>query len=406
MNGNFNVSKTPYATSQETTIEKPGRFVYLDHLKIFLTLLVLAFHAAITYGGEGSWFFEEEGASFVTSAFFTALTSLCQAFFMGLFFFIAGFFTLPSIQKKGPGRFLRARFLRLGIPLIVFFFLLSPLSEYPRYYLEQPAPLTFIPFIINSYRHFSSLGTGPLWFVQSLLVFSILTVVLYSISPFSTDWKNKSTVTSTYRIIPAPGFFLLLAAGVLLGLITFAVRLKFPINAAVSNLQFGTFPQYIAFFIFGIFINRRGIIDRLIDSSNKLWRYVSLLCIVFQPVVLIAGGALEGDISVFLGGSNWQALAYALWEQIAGIAFSLTLLRIFKRRFNSSTRFSELLSANAYTVYVVHAPVLVWLAYLALRITWPPALKFLLLFSIGAGVCLLLGQLLLRKIPIVKRLLY
>jgi glucans biosynthesis protein C len=48
-----------------------------------------------------------------------------QAYFMGLLFLISGYFSPQSLDRKGPARFVRDRLIRLGIPLVVFYFVLN-----------------------------------------------------------------------------------------------------------------------------------------------------------------------------------------------------------------------------------------------------------------------------------------
>ena len=54
--------------------------------------------------------------------------SFNQSFFMGMFFLISGYFVPASVEKKGSWKFMQDRLRRLGIPLLVTWFLLSPLS--------------------------------------------------------------------------------------------------------------------------------------------------------------------------------------------------------------------------------------------------------------------------------------
>ena len=53
-----------------------------------------------------------------------------QSFFMGLLFFVSTFFANTSYENKGAKAFLGSRVQRLGIPLLLFFFILSPLTIY------------------------------------------------------------------------------------------------------------------------------------------------------------------------------------------------------------------------------------------------------------------------------------
>lgn len=384
-----------------------GRFAYLDHLKILLTILVLAVHTSITYGAVGSWFYRDPAEDFLTSVLLTAMNSLSQSFFMGLFFFIGGFFTVPSLARKGPGRFLADRLIRLGIPLVVFFFLLNPITCYPRYTLEEASPLPLIPFLGQCFRRFEYFGTGPLWFVQALLGFSLLAVLGRLLAPRLFAPRQSGTPQPTVRRSPTAALPTLLAVALGAGLVTFLTRLVYPMGAAVSNLQLGNFPQYLACFFAGMFVYRRGLLDPLVDRLSAPWRVVSVLCILTWPVMFAFGGALEGkDPSVFMGGAHWQAAAYALWEQIAAVAFSLTLLRFFKRRLGEPGPALRTLSANAYTVYCLHAPVLVWLAHVGRGIDLPPALKFLTLLCAGATACWLASDLVFRRLLALRRILY
>jgi hypothetical protein len=75
-----------------------------------------------------------------------------------LLFLFAGLLTPPSLDRKGPGRFIRDRLLRLGVPFAVFALLLWPLLEYAlfRWLGEAPGLWTY-------FRAEGSLDTGVLW---------------------------------------------------------------------------------------------------------------------------------------------------------------------------------------------------------------------------------------------------
>jgi len=52
-----------------------------------------------------------------TQIFLSALTGIEASFSMSLFFFISAFLTIPSLEKKGVQKFIKARFIRLVVPL-------------------------------------------------------------------------------------------------------------------------------------------------------------------------------------------------------------------------------------------------------------------------------------------------
>ena len=107
----------------------PGRDLYIDRLRSAMTALVILHHTAIVYGGAGGWFWREQEVSAAPSS--VLLTLFCatnQAYFMGFFFLLAGYFTPRSLERKGYAAFLWDRFLRLGLPLLGFIFILGPVT--------------------------------------------------------------------------------------------------------------------------------------------------------------------------------------------------------------------------------------------------------------------------------------
>src|SRR5579862_7999336 len=118
--------QSPQTIFQSTSAERshvswlmPQRDFYIDRLRSAMTMLVIFHHTAITYGAMGGWFYHERKTSGAPSSLL--LTLFCatnQAYFMGFFFLLAGFFTPGSLERKGYRRFIIDRFLRLGLPLL------------------------------------------------------------------------------------------------------------------------------------------------------------------------------------------------------------------------------------------------------------------------------------------------
>jgi peptidoglycan/LPS O-acetylase OafA/YrhL len=111
---------------------------FIDRLRVVLTVLVIVHHAAITYGGSGGWFYREvTDGGLPSSMTLTLLTAVNQAFFMGMFFLLAGYFTPASLAKKGAARYLGDRLIRLGVPLVIFGFVLA--RSVPRWRVPRLA---------------------------------------------------------------------------------------------------------------------------------------------------------------------------------------------------------------------------------------------------------------------------
>jgi glucans biosynthesis protein C len=368
------------------------RLYYLDHLRVILTVLVLLHHTAITYGADGSWVYEDveptNGLS-ITAIILTLFTAINQSFFMGLFFFLSGYFTLPSYERKGAGVFLKDRLIRLGIPLIFYTFLIGPFIQYIVGFKNR---YSFGIYYRKEILTFQSINIGPLWFIEALLIFSIL-YIMYR--------KFFSSCHNTKRSFPSNKSLFYTAVG--LGVSAFFIRLFWPTGEGVLGLQFGYFASYIVLFIAGTIAYHQNWLDQLRLKTVKRWGWISVITIPILPIALIATGALEGTMNVS-GGWSFQAFVYAMWEPFVCIGICLWLLSMFKTRHNVTKKMWRTLSGSAYTLYIIHPLVLVSISLYLHQFDIPDLLKFLIVavtgpvsgFVLSAWIC---------KIPGIKRIL-
>lgn len=375
-----------------------NRLFFIDNLRILVIALVIIMHVSITYGGEGSWYYKEGQVDIITSSVLNVHNAIAQSFCMGMLFLIAGYFTPASYDRKGTRRFLRDRLLRLGIPMLFFDLVIEPILAYTIMVNVGGFNGTFRQVLARHYSTFH-IGTGPLWFVETLLIFTAVYVV----------WRN---VSGRARSLPKsngkmPSSMSLAALAVALGLVTFVVRIWLPIGWAFDplNLEFPFFPQYICLFVVGVVAYRRNWLGRIPIATGRLWQGITLVFIVvLLPVFFVAGGATTGNLSPYLGGLHWQCFAYALWEQCLGIAIIISLFVLFRRKFDRQGKLAKELSAGSYTVYIIHTPVLVSFTLAIRYITLHPLLKFALVAIVTVPLCFALGSF-VRKLPLARRIL-
>jgi len=382
-----------------------GRLHFIDNLRILLITLIMMIHLSITYGGIGSWYYRDGQADTLSSILLTWHNAVIQAFAMGLFFMIAGYFTPGSYDRKGPRHFLKDRLLRLGIPMLCYDFIIGPLMAYPLMKvgaLEQPGTLQFN----GSYTEFLSIyysrfhvGTGPLWFVEALLIFSGFYVFwrLFAKTP-PCSVRDSGKVPSNLTIV----FFALA-----LGTVTFIVRIWLPLGWSFEplNLQFPFFPQYICMFIFGIAAYRRNWLTRIPDSMGRLWLCLAAVMIfIIFPALFTLGGATHGNTEPFVGGLHWQNFGYAFWEQLTGVALIIGLPTLFRKRLNRQGRLARAMASSTYTAYIIHAPVIILVAIAIRNISLYPILKFAFAILIAVPLCFAIGNI-VRKMPLARRIL-
>jgi len=365
---------------------------YLDHIKVVMTILVVLHHACITYGAPGGWYFKQPASSKAALIPMTMFVSTNQSFFMGLFFLLSAYFIEPSLKHKGTAVYLKDRLKRLGIPLIFYSFVLSPVLNFMVYRFGDGQQATFVQFL-SGYNDWVDFGV--LWFVAALLLFTLIFVALYNL---------KFTGNMAISQLKA-GYVLLFAVG--LGLITFIVRLIFPVGWVLSppGFQFGHFTQYIALFTIGILARRGNLAENLNLRIAKgfAWLAIFMLGLIF-PLLFYIATVTHAPMQNFNGGFNIEALLYSFYEQIIGIAIIVALTGISKYKWNTPSKFLSGLSRNAFAVYIFHPLILI--GFSLLLNTWGvnPVIKLGIVAPCAVIGSFMLGWLIV-KIPMVNKII-
>lgn len=375
------------------------RLLYVDNIRILLITLVIGIHLSITYGGGGSWYYKEvEQADLFSGLVLTLHNCVGQAFSMGLFFFVSGYFTAGSYERKGARRFIVERLIRLGIPLLIFDWILNPLAILPTVLIQSSSYLRTTMKVAENYYSSFHLGSGPLWFVETVLIFSAMYMVWRKV-------RGPVTISESADRGKVSHGQLLALAGIL-SAVSYLVRTWRPVGWCFEpmNLQLPFFPQYIAAFFLGTAAYRRGWMHGLDDDMGRVWLRVAMGLVVLMAGMFITLGALKMDPENFRGGWTWQSAVYSTWEQFSGVALTVGLLVWFRRKFNRQNSLARAASDASYGAYVIHAPVIILIAVLLRGLSLYPLAKFVLLMAICVPVCFTLAHG-LRQVPGVRKVL-
>jgi hypothetical protein len=353
-------------------------------------------HLSITYGAPGDWFYRDPGQiGDLSGLLMTLFVAINQSYFMGFFFLISSYFAPGSYDRKGPGPYLRDRFIRLGIPLVFYVLVIGWLVHYTLAANLRGFEGSILAFYPLYLEHFNGGYVGPMWFVEFLLVLSVLYVL----------WRQfvKNPAAPPTGEGKAPGSLAMAAFGLAVGLVTFVVRLWMPMGTSFEpmNLQIPFVPQYIAMVVAGLFAHRRGWFAALSRGTARRWLVAVIALIVLFPVFLVVGVGLDGDPAVVFGGPSWQALFFAVWEQLMAVAMIVVLTVWFRERFNRQGGLARAMSGAAYSAYVIHPLVLVPLAIALRSVRLDLALKFVLFAPVFVGGTFLLASG-IKQLPVAK----
>ena len=380
---------------------KPARMFFLDNLKILLVILVIMHHTMMTYGDLGDWYFKDPNTDEVSSLVFIILSGLNQGFFMALFFFISTYFVPVSYNRKGPKKFLKDRFIRLGIPFLIYIAIVNPIMEY---LLVNDAKMPFFEFYWMQFQSFEAIvdflsGNGPLWFLLTLMIFAVFYCIWRQI--FKTNSEKEA-------VKKPPSNIILVTIIIIMTVFTFLIRIIFPVNEGNNflNIKLTHVVQYIIMLILGVVAYQRDWFHNISDNQGKLWLRIAILSIVYFFFLGFAAGTLEGgDITPLFGGLRWEAFAFALWESIYSMGMCIGLVTLFRKKWNTQGKISKTLSTNSYTMYLIHAPVLVGVSILLVVIVIFALLKFVIVSILVFSLCFLISNFILRRIPGTKRIL-
>jgi surface polysaccharide O-acyltransferase-like enzyme len=362
----------------------------IDALRAAVTLLVVFHHTALTYGAIGGWYYREISPSNSLSSLLLVLFCTAnQAWFMGLFFLLAGYYTPPAYRRHGTAGFVGERLLRLGIPLAFYFLILHPITVA----LAQTANgRSFVGVFIYVCSH-GLFDPGPLWFAEALLIFTAVWLL----------WRLASGNSPAPRAVPFPSDAVLLAAALVTGTAAFLLRFVWPVGVNVGFLQLAYFASYIVLFAAGCAGAEQKWLEQIPESRKRRWVRIAWAAFPVFPVVAVLGSKVPWLHGPAEGGLNLQALTYAFWEPFVAWGFILGLLTFFQRRFTQLSGVWPNLARRAFLIYIIHPPVLVGLAVAWHEVSAPALVKFLVTGSLACALCYLIAGRVLR-IPGVARI--
>ena len=246
------------------------------------------------------------------------------------------------------------------------------------------------------YWNHAIIGTGPLWFAQALLMFTLVYCAWRALAgaPLA---RRERTVT------PIPSAWRWVASSLAVGVAALAIRQFVPTGVNIIGLQLGYFASYIFLFAVGIAAWRHDWLRRLEWKKARLMVVGLVVTWPLMPIAIFLAHALYGPGKAdFGGGLSWPAIIYALWEPLVAWGLIAAWLLMFRKHMNRASAFWAWLNRRAYAVYIIHPPVLVGMSLLLHHWMAPALMKFAVTGTLSCIACWIIADPLVR-LPFVRR---
>jgi hypothetical protein len=350
-----------------------ARNAALDRARTFLTLVVVLHHSVIPY----THFGHTDPKSWIG---FDCIVLATDSFFMAMFFFLSGLFVWPGIARKAPQIFLRDRLLRLGLPFVIAALTIIPIAYYALE-LQQHHEITFAAF----WWKMITVGpwpSGPIWFIWVLLAFDLTASLLYRVSPALVDPINRLSLKGFDR--PAV-FWLFLVAATATGYIPLLIY--YGVN---HWFQFGPFSVqasrvllYAFYFFIGAGVGAanfgRGVLSEngALPSGRWRWLMVTLIPYCLMWVMIYIKREILGNPPEL---PDWYQLFYGSFFVLFSAAILFAILAFFLHSKAQGPTLLDRMQADAYGMFLVHYPIVLWLQYWMFDYDWPAIVKAAIAF--------------------------
>lgn len=370
------------ASRSEIVIE---RYYALDRLRVVMIMLGTVRHASMSYDPSliDAWPYKDGEVS-VLAHWFIVFTSL---FRMPIFFLIAGFFSAYLVETRGISAFIRLRWSRLGVTLLVVWPVMAALMAFT---LWVAAPLSAVPPAI----HLSEGAFTPhvldyilmhLWFLYYLLILSLAAGGAQVLARRIPPEVRKRILDLFARHLRGGGLIAVILIG---GIVLYQMQswtidydghpIPAPRLLALYGLLFG--------FGWLLFCRR----EALKKFTGPAWFMLAVAVPCFFVHRYFVDTGCEVDLTMRCTGSSAEYhlgavvfLTLSMWMTVYG------LIGVFLRYMNRPSPRWRYMADASYFFYLAQVPVTMLLPLVLFSLPLPGLAKLTLVVAAATGVMLL-----------------
>jgi hypothetical protein len=391
--------------SSNTTVAA-NHIDFFDPVRVLTMLCVILYHSVTAYSTTTPQFPIHDADPI---AFADYVRWLFDPFMMPMFFFMAGFFAMPSLTNKTPGAFVYDKIRRIGVPwlavMVSFAGLLLFGARFKTAFQHQEI-ISFGDILTEMIQGFLYIGAPRiggqlhLWFMSLLLFFFLVFAIVWKVAGlWGKQTRNRTSGPNSVENIPLR--LLLFGAGI--GAAYYVVVHFFPrINdfLQVSLLSFEP-TKIIAnggFFGLGVYAYCRGwLAENKALGSVAFW--LSLL-VASLLTFLVSGNDILVARSIPHGFPELQLLIFAAARSFLCLSVVMLMLSVARRYWRSPSILIRRISDNSFHIYIIH--LFIVLGCQGALLNWPGGStweKLLIVFLLAFGISYIISRFVTRKFP-------
>jgi peptidoglycan/LPS O-acetylase OafA/YrhL len=389
-------------------VERPAdqHVLFFDTVRSLAMLSVVFYHAVAAYSTVTPHWSVHDGSS--------AIADMVREFFdvymMPAFFFLAGYFTLPSLSRQGVWKFLMGKFKRIGVPWLLAVFIIIPMSLYFTRVKYDPDLVhqSFWQYWMTYLFDFGTLRIGILgmnrtnqmhfWFLSLLLAFFLVFLLFHVIKERVDGSSGEFSIREPAS--HGPILWALLITAALTSLASFVVifltsYLSWLTVDLLLQFQPINLPLYIATFYLGVLAyTRRWFAGNEFPQRLFLWIPVGILLALGFFIVGRDVFVHHQDSHLL---SSGHLFAFSAIRSFLCFALLVIIIAYARKFWNRPSPLNQKLSENSYNIYLVHIFFVVFLQDVLM--IWPggppmakAAIVFLVVLLISYGISRLIDR--------------
>lgn len=363
---------------------------WIDNLRWVTVLLVLFYHVIYFYNNKGV--FGGVGGFGDGPQYQDVVMYILYPWFMPLLFLLAGVSAKYSLERHSGKEWFKSRTRKLLVPATIGLFVFQWMTGYFNTLVARQTvlasmkqPALYFLWVVS--------GTGPLWFIQDLWLFSLILLLIRKVENKIENRKKKNDITSSkqFSILNSPFSIVWI---VLLGIFFWLGEQTLIMHPRPESAD-GLYNLYKPFFYFIPFLMGYSVFSRdaVQETVRRFWIPLSV-CAVLSGIVLIAVTWGQNNTTPEYLGSPLNCLY--------GWLMCLAMMGWFHACFDHTSAFAGYMTRSSFGIYIVHYLIIASLGSMMFFYTQLPPVAMYIILTIAVFTLSPLLYEVLRRIPFVR----